>query len=594
MLPSTFVFLDALPLAASGKVDRRALPSPEGDRPDLAEAYVEPRTPVEQQLAAIWAQVLGIERVGVHDDFFGLGGDSILSMQVVSRAHQAGLQLTPRDVFQYQTVAKLAAVAGTAAAPQVEQGVVTGPVPLTPIQHWFFAQQLSDPHHFNQSVLLTAPSGFDVARLEQVVRATLEHHDALRLRFEQKDGQWRQVNVAPADEALVMRVDLCQASEAQVAAAIEREAARLQASLNLGTGPLLRVGYFDLGTERAGRLLLVIHHLAVDGVSWRVLLEDVQTAYSQLSRGEAIQLPAKTTSFKHWAERLAAYAQSEALQAELDYWLAEAQPQVASIPTDYAMTEGANLAVSEDSITVALNGDETLALLQQVPQAYHTQIHEVLLTALAQVLAEWTSRNVVLIDLEGHGREEIFEDVALSRTVGWFTSVFPMRVRLNGAAHPGELLQSVKEQVRQVPNRGLGYGILRYLSASGAARLSALPQPEVSFNYLGQFDQVGTSGTLALATESAGPDVSPRASRLHLLDIVGQVVGGQLKLQWIYSRKLYRQSTIKELAHKFMETLRNLVAHCLSPEVGGYSPSDFPLVGVDQGELDKAISLFDF
>jgi amino acid adenylation domain-containing protein/non-ribosomal peptide synthase protein (TIGR01720 family) len=609
MIPSAFVMLEALPVTSSGKVDRRALPAPSEARPELERVYVAPSSAAEETLAGIWAQTLKIESVGVHDNFFELGGDSILSIQVIAKANQAGLRLTPKQLFEHQTIAELAAVAGLSRAIEAEQGLVTGPVPLTPIQRWFFEQQFPDTHHYNQAILLEAPEVLNPALLERAVGQLLAHHDALRLRFVREDSGWKQVNAGP-DENLwdkmpscptFSRVDLSRLPEAEQPSAIEAAATELQASLNLEAGPLLRVAHFDLDANRPGRLLLIIHHLAVDGVSWRILLEDLQTAYLQLSRGDAIQLPPKTTSFKQWAKRLLEHAQSEAMRPELDYWCAATQTHCGRLPVDFP--GGANTVASARTVSVSLSLEETQALLHEVPQAYHTQINDVLLTALAQAFSEWAGVSPLLIDLEGHGREAIFEDVDLSRTVGWFTTIFPALLDVAQAHDPldsGEALKTIKEQLRQIPNHGLGYGLLRYLTGerggeeAARQKLRALPQAEVGFNYLGQFDQalpesssVGSVGPFRPARESSGLAHSPLGTLPHLLEVNGLIAGGRLRLDWVYSESAYRRSTIERLAQRYTQALRTLIIHCQSPEAGGFTPSDFAEFKWNQAELDE-------
>jgi non-ribosomal peptide synthase protein (TIGR01720 family) len=344
-------------------------------------------------------------------------------------------------------------------------------------------------------------------------------------------------------------------------------------------------------------LVIVIHHMAIDGVSWRVLLEDLQTAYQQLAAGAPLQLPAKTTSFKAWATRLEEYAQSGALDAERSYWLDPRRAQIAPLPTDFSVERIANTVTSGHIVTVQLSAAETQSLLQEVPQAYNTQINDVLLTALAQVLAAWTGTKSVLFSLEGHGREDLFEDIDVSRTVGWFTSRFPVLLELGEETEPGTLLPAIKEQVRGIPNRGIGYGMLRYLRQDAdAMALGALPQPDVEFNYLGQLDQTLSNEELLfqLAAETTGPDVGPDNPLSHLLIINGQVVGGQLEVSWTFSTRLYREQTIAQLAEHFLTALRALIAHCLSPEAGGSTPSDFPLAQIDTQTLDDLIEFVEF
>jgi amino acid adenylation domain-containing protein/non-ribosomal peptide synthase protein (TIGR01720 family) len=629
MIPSAFVMLDALPLTPNGKVDRKALPVP--DWTPAERNYIAPRTPKEETLAAIWSQLLNLKQVGTGDNFFELGGDSILSIQVIARANQAGLTLTPRQLFEHPTIAGLAAVAGATQVIHAEQGLVAGEVPLTPIQRWFFEQEFAGQHHWNQSVLLEVRQPLDRAKLEAAIQQLLTHHDALRLRFEQNgtsilsgaamqlaaqngtsilsgaamqlaaqskdaanaDGvaplrqaqgayltSWQQVNAPASDDMPLEWVDVSAKPEAERAVIVEEISARLQASLNLSEGPLLRAAYFVLGGGCPDRLLLVIHHLAVDGVSWRILLEDLQAVYQGRS------LPPKTTSFREWARRLNERALSPLVRDELGFWLAAANG-AGRLPVDFP--GGENTEASVQSVSAALTAEETRALLKDVPQAYHTEINDALLTALGQALTRWAGARAVLVELEGHGREEIAPDIDLSRTVGWFTAVYPVKLERQ-EGNPGEALKTVKEQLRRIPGRGLGYGLLRYLGGeSTRQQLRALPQAEATFNYLGQMD--GAASEFSPAPESRGAEHSPDCRRSHLIDITAVIAGGCLRLEWTYSANLHRQAAIQTAAEMFVAELRKLIAHCQSPEAGGHTPSDFKLAKkLDQRKLDKVLA----
>jgi len=596
MLPAAFVTLETLPLTPSGKIDRRALPVPDTTRPELEEAFVAPRTPVEQSLVEIWAQVLKLERVGVKDNFLELGGDSILSLQIAARANRIGLRITPRLIFENQTVAELAEAVGAADAVRAEQGLVTGSVPLTPIQHWFFEQNLPDPHHFNQAILLKVPRTLEPALVEQAFQHLLHHHDALRLRFARHSSGWQQVNAGVDGTPVLTQIDVAALSPARQGTALEAAAALLQASLNLTQGPLLRAGLFDLGAGRSSRLLIVIHHLAVDGVSWRILLEDLQMAYQQLCRGETVQLAPKTTSFKQWAEQLSDYAQSEVLEQELAYWLTRSQTQICPLPVDYPHHRDDNVKASARTVSVTLSADETRALLQDVPAVYHTQINEVLLAALALAFAHWAGERSVLIDLEAHGREEILDAVDVSRTVGWFTAVFPVLLTCPDSEDLAAALALIKEQLRSIPKRGIGYGLLRYLNANPeiVQKLDDLPRAEISFNYLGQWDQAFDETPLfEPASESSGPTHSLKGSRRHLLEANGLIAAGQLQMSWTYNEKIHRRATIARLAQDFIEALQALIAHCQAVEPDDYIPSDFPDVELSEEKLAKIFAELD-
>ncbi|MFI9008492.1 amino acid adenylation domain-containing protein [Actinosynnema sp. NPDC053489] len=541
----------AVPTAVVGldHLDRDALPAPPEERAETR--YVAPRTPVEAVLADVFAEVLGAARVGVRDNFFALGGDSILGIQVVTRARRAGLVLTSRDIFAHQTIAAIAPHVTRDLPPAADQGRVTGDAPLTPIQRWFLDSHGVRPEHFDQSVVVDLDPDLDVPALRTALAALVEHHDALRTRFE---GD-RQV-VDPVVDADPLALE----------------------GFDLTRGPLLRAEVLDGGSVR-----LTAHHLVVDGVSWRVLVEDLTTAYRQARAGEAVHLGRKTTSFRDWAIRLADHA-AHGFDAELEHWAA-----VATAPTDVPVDRhGPNTVGSQREVTVRLTAAETDALLRDVPGVYRTQVNDVLLAALGRVLADWTGRSRVLVDLEGHGREELFADVDLSRTVGWFTTVFPVALDLPdhddrdaddrsaddwGADDWGTVLKSVKEQLRAVPGRGIGYGALRHL-----ARTAPACDPRVSFNYLGRFD--ADQRDLELSAD-------PRAPRPHLLDVVGQVRGDRLEFTFHYSENTHERETVALLAESFAASLRGIVDHCAEPGAGGRTPSDFPLADLTQAEVDR-------
>ena len=620
MVPSLFMTLDALPLTPNGKVNRRALPAPALSRAAEEEGFVAPRNSIEQLLADIWSEVLGLQHVGIHDNFFELGGDSILNIRILAKANQAGLRLTAKQLWDQQTIAELALVTPISQTIQAEQGIVTGPVPLTAYYHWFFEQKFADPHHWNMPILLEVRQPMERVLLQQTIQQLLAHHDALRMRFEHTPSGWQAFNAGLDNKTSFLWVDLSTLPVAEQQATMQKRAADLQASLNLSQGPLVRVAYFDFGAKKPAYLLFIVHHLVVDGVSWLILLEDLQTAYQQLTRGEALQLPPKSTSFKKWAKHLAEYVQSGALDQELPYWLTLAEKTEPFYNQWGRMGEPSrptapNTVSSSQIVSVSLNVPETEALLREVPAAYNTQINDILLTGLLLTYAQWTGAPALLIDLEGHGREDIIEEVDLSRTVSGFTSIFPVLLELptkkgwkNGKNSEyltknstnseyltkalGEVLKSVKEQLRAIPKRGIGYGLLRYLSPDTQVRdqLRALPKPQLIFNYLGQFDKIlPDSSFFTLSQEPCGPIYSPHGRRTHLIEINSFVAKGQLRLDWTYSQNHHQPATIEQLAHNFIEQLRALITHCQSPDAGGYTASDFEEAELSQQELEELL-----
>jgi non-ribosomal peptide synthase protein (TIGR01720 family) len=584
MVPASIAVLEQMPLTSNGKVDRQALLSLSKAAPESE--YEGARNEVEELLVQVWQEVLGIERIGIHDNFFELGGDSIVSIQVVARLRQQGVKFSLKEMFEHQTIAELAQVANATEQIETKPDEAVGAVALTPIQKRFLGHGLVNPHHYNQAVLLEMDSVLDESALEVVMEKLVAHHAALRLRFIKSAEGWQQGYAAVDEHKLVSSIDLSDlADDDEQREQLEAHAATIQASLNIGEGPLLRVLLFDLGVGRGARLLIAIHHLAVDGVSWRILLEDLQTAYRQASRGEQIELPAGTSTFKRWSESLGEYATSAELQQQAEYWLKQGRELSARLPVDYE--NGENTVASGRSVEVKLSRAETQALLQEVPKAYHTQIQEVLATALVLAMREWTGSDSLLVDVEGHGREEVVGGVDVSRTVGWFTSIYPVRLELAGK-ELARALKSIKEQLRGVPERGIGYGVWKYLKADEGeqGRLGELAAAEVSFNYLGQFDQVLSGGEFRAATESAGTAQALDSRRTHLLAISGMVANGQLQMSWSYSEGVHRRETIERVAEQFAAALKELIAHCLSEEAGGHTPSDFPLAKLEQKQLE--------
>jgi len=556
MIPSAFVFLESLPLTPNGKVDRKALPAPTAQSQGAERPYVAPRNDTERVLAEIWEQILGCERVSVHDNFFELGGDSIRGLLSITKSKRAGLQLSSRQLFQYPTIAELAAVAGGSIPQKVraEQPAEAGPAPLTPIQQWFFERELADLNHFNQAVLLETREAWSPGLLERVCGLLIEHHDALRTRFQRTEQGWRQTAAEPSSPPPFCLVDLSGLPAGEWRGAIESSAAQMQRSLDIELGRLVRIALFHLGENVDGRLLVIAHHLVIDGVSWRLLLEDLQTAYHQLQQGLPVVLPPKTSTVDRWAKRLATFARSEELTRELAYWSSELSRDFPFLPRD--IEAGAGTAGSSTTLSRWLSASATEPLVREAGRVYEAQFHELLLTALATTLKRWIGQGPLLIDLEGHGREEILDGEDVSRTIGWFTTIFPVALNVVGTDLPASV-RRVRDQLRGIPNKGIGYGLLRYRGNEEAIRkLRALPQAEVSFNYLGQLDNVLPSpDAFNLARESAGPLHDPRTPRPYLLEIGAQVVAGELRVDWTYSDGIHQRATIESLANEFFAVL---------------------------------------
>ncbi|MBB1062164.1 non-ribosomal peptide synthetase, partial [Marilutibacter spongiae] len=588
MTPSAFVVLDAFPVTANGKLDKRRLPAPDYH---AQQSHVAPRDATEARLAGIWQQVLGVEQVGVHDNFFEIGGDSILAIQVVSRANQAGMGLSTKQLFDAQSIAELALQVSAPTQVLAPQDASQGEQVLLPIHRLFFSISQAGRDHYNMAVLLTVPEGFDAAALEPITSALYARHDALRLRFDEvAAGEWHG-RYATADSQLladsVVR-ELLPADAGEAVAFIESRCDAWQDAFDLGVGPLFRLVHFRSPQGRAEdeRLLVILHHAVVDGVSWRILLADLEAAYRQFRTSGEVRLAAKTSSYQQWGEALLAHALGDDLLAQRDYWVAQAGASVPPLPTD---RPAHGLGRVEDTRKLAIELDEAATRrLLRGNAAYRTRIDELLLAGVYLGMRAWTGAEALRVRLDGHGREALFDALDVSATVGYFTSVHPLVLR-SASGRVEDVLKAVKEQVRGIPGHGIGYGLLRYLrqEPSVVAAAEAAGEPELEFNYLGQFDQTLNAGTaFQAAPESVGRKESGERDRAHHLGLSGKVFAGQLSFVLDYCATHYDEATMQALAQHLKAGLQAIGEHCAAVGTGGHTPSDFPLARIDQASLD--------
>nr|WNA11483.1 nonribosomal peptide synthetase [Kitasatospora sp.] len=614
MVPSAFVALDRLPLTANGKLDRAALPAPEPG-PRAGAAGREPRSPRERLLGELFAQALGVEQVGIDDDFFALGGDSIVSIRLVSLARSAGVGFAVRDVFEQRTASGLAAVAEDLAqsAPGADESAV-GPVEPTPIMRWF-DERGGAIDRFHQSMLLRVPAGLGEERLVTAVQVLLDHHDALRLTRTSAAADpglpWS-LEIPPAGSVsasdVVRRVELDgPLDETTVGAHLDAAPTRLSAE----RGVLLQAVWFDAGPHRPGRLLLQVNHLVMDGVSWRILLPDLVSAWEAAAQGRPPRLEPVRTSLARWSRLLAAEARQPARTAEAALWADLLSP------ADPALTAG-RLDRARDtvgrarSLTVSLPPEVVTPLLTTAPAAFHAGVNDVLLTALALAVARWRRghgrgpHTALLVDVEGHGREEILDGTDLSRTVGWFTSLHPVRIDpgvlgwdevTSGGPALGPALKRVKEQLRAVPDRGLGFGLLHHLNPATGPGLARLAAPQLGFNYLGRFPAPGTAVVPGKPEWTVAPEAGllsgtdPATALAHGLEVNSMVRdtpdGPWLEAVWTWAPDLWPEPHVRSLAEDWFRAIRGLVRHADRPDTGGHTPSDFPLTELSQHDIEQ-------
>ncbi|HET9364977.1 MAG TPA: amino acid adenylation domain-containing protein, partial [Candidatus Angelobacter sp.] len=605
MVPAFITVLPTLPLNANGKLDRKALPSPEAVESSSGRM---PRTHAEEVLCSLMGQVLGVPRTTLDDNFFALGGDSILAFQLVSRARQAGVIVSLRDVFEQATIESLAAVSQSQAAAAAAPDDGVGPMPPTPMTCWFL-EAGGTMHRFSQSIVLQVPANLKRQDLVRVLQTIIDHHDALRLRFTGSEGpreNWRleiQAKDAMSAEACFRVVDIAGLDGDTCKQKIMQEDQAAAERLSAENGTMLQAVWFNAGRTAPGRLLLTIHHAVIDGVSWRILVPDLVAVWTAISSGNNPVLESSPFSYRGWVERLSREALNPERVKELSFWTDKLKNAPELVP-------GRQLVPSRDTlnkarqIVLTLPPKVTAPLLNQVASTFHARINDVLLTGLVLSILKWqrqyqSSNNTsVLIDLEGHGRERIFDGVDLSRTVGFFTIMFPLHLDLGpldlekawaGGKALGSALKSIKEQLRAVPDNGIGYGLLRYLNPETAPALSGLTKSQIDFNYLGRFPVAETTDWSPSDAFTGGLD--PEMSFHHPLEIDSMVVeraaGPELTALWTWIPGILSEQDVQLMAEGWFHMLEALVQLSEQPGVGGLTPSDLPLVALSQSEIDQ-------
>ncbi|WP_242909162.1 non-ribosomal peptide synthetase [Actinomadura terrae] len=610
LVPAVITVLDRFPLTSNGKVDREALPAPDG----AVETGRRPRTRNERVLCEGFADALGLESVGIDADFFALGGDSILSINLISFVRQAGLEIKPRDIFRHRTVVRLAAVARPVKATTTDAGADNiGAVPRTPIMNWL-AERTNDLREFYQSIVVQVPSGVSRTTLTGVLQAVIDHHDALRLQVVRNgtDETWSLLVQEPGNiEAVgcLVHIDTGHQTSRAQSATFDSAFSAARARLEPEAGVMLQAVWFDRGRQ-PGRLLLVIHHLAIDGVSWRILLQDFQAAHKAIDAGQKAELPTVGTSLRQWARQLQDEAGDQERAAEADYWqalTAAPQPKIGRRPLDPAV----DLAATAETLTTEETAAVSAAVLGEAPNFIHGHINDVLLAGLTLAAGRWLAQRgthgSLLVDVEGHGREDIFPDTDLSRTVGWFTTLYPVLLdtalveddsaTTSGASVAGAL-KRMKEQLREIPDHGIGYSILRYLPGPGQESLLSGAQPQLAFNYLGRFPEPADVDWQP-AGEANGMlkgDFGPHQPLAHPLEIscvtLDSADGPRLITTWTWPSALLSQDEVAEFAAHWSQALADIARYVSEPAASKHTPSDFPLVNLTQEEVDLIESRF--
>lgn len=593
MVPEQWIEIAGMPLTINGKIDRRRLPEVEAKEP-VSKEQVLPRNKTEAVLAELWQKLLDVKTVGIHDNFFELGGDSIISIQLVNQARQTGHMFQIDDVFNYQTIAKLASLIDEQAVPSAipyEHYSLQEHVGLLPIQQWYFEKEPAEPSYFNQAILLEIDKSIEVPLLRRALEQIAAHHDALQFKYYRKEDRWHQVYEPHSVANQAVSEDLRSVATHELAGVVIERSNYYQRSLDIERGDLIRVVLMETPpSETANRLLIVAHHLVIDGVSWRILLRDLEGLIEESKRDSGADLGTKSSSYRQWYSALERWGQQTKALSQIPYW-EEVIQNYRPLPCDQ-QSSGPVREKDMRHYAMRLNKLHTHSLIYDVPVAYHTEINDILLAALAKTLTLFADTDTITIGMEGHGREFIEEEIDVNNTLGWFTTLYPLLISVNREVEEGDLIKGIKEQVRRVPGKGLGFGVLKYINREEALRGG--PFWELIFNYLGQADNVLRDGWFGMAKEASGLDISPELI-VHEKMIVNAIVqGGELVVDWAYSSKHYREETIAALVQQFHTHLELLIAHCtaqLATAGPTYTPSDYGLAkDISYRELDKFLA----
>ncbi len=587
MVPSNFVQLEAFPRLPNGKIDAKSLLAMENRLDNEDSDFVAPRTENEKKLATIWGEVLNIEQIGIHDNYFEIGGDSILSIQIIAKASKVGISLKPNALFDHQTIAQLALVAKEKTTNSIKEDDPTdGQVPLLPIQRWFFEEFKNAPHHWNQGLIFNEISGIDKASIQQAFNYMIEHHDGLRQHFFQSEGEM-QARIQKFKRDIGFHyVDLSATDPALQQRKVEDKISVLQSTLSLASDLLFQCIFFEGGSGASNTLVLFAHHLVVDAVSWGIIVEDFKVLCSQAVEDKPLALPEKTTSYKAWGTYLASIATDSRITDTTEFWLSQANFK-SKLPQDF---EKAEVSLEKDTtvMTFSLDAASTKQLTTESINTYNTKTDEFLLAVLSKVITDWSHLSHLELFLERHGRETEDTDLQLTATAGWFTSFFPIKIDVKDKENTALFIKSVKEQLRKIPFGGIGYGILRYLSPEEGIRHNLRANPSIIFNYLGKL-AVFSNKVLGPSTDISVGTRHETSERSHQLEINAFIQDDQLTMRWFYDAKKYKQETIQSLVNEFEETLRNFITHCSAPDAGGFTPSDFPEAGLSQDDLDNLL-----
>ncbi|NTS40746.1 hypothetical protein HRG84_07485 [Flavisolibacter sp. BT320] len=579
MIPFKFVQVDEMPTLPNGKIDANLLNLPVEEESSFSKTGVStPKTEVEKHLVEIWEEVLGFRPIGVHDNFFEIGGDSILSIQIVAKARQKGIYLAPNKMFEHQTISELALFA-KAENDNTSEATILGTTPLLPVHHLFFEKQKKALHYWNQAIVFDVPENLNQDVLKRSIDYLITHHDVLRLGFEKTEDGWNAFVAAPATTHAFTSINLADLSPSEMDATIKERAIELQVNQDRYKSGLFQALFFRCGSGRRDKMLLIAPHLLIDSSSWQILVSNLESIYGQLSKDEEITLPPKTTSYQRWGNHLAELSKSGEFDDEIEFW--KEQNACEQVPIDL----DSQFPIDEKTgkiLALEIDLAATENLVRNTNETYHTTTEELLITALMVAFEKWTNKTSLCLGLERQIRN--YNKLDLSNSVGWFATHFPVSLKIKDGTDFKSSIISIKEQLRRIPNDGIGFGVLRYLK-----KIDGLTQnPQVSFRF-SVHQKPFNSKVLGRGEFIARGIRSEKTERYHLLEIDSFIEEGCLKLEFSFSDKVHKPETIQDLIGHFETALRSLIEHCSSQETNKYSPSDFPEADLNQSDLDNLL-----
>ncbi len=579
MIPACFMEIDSIPLTPNGKVDRTLLPKLENHL-EVEDAYVGYRDEVEKLLVEIISNILNLEKVSMRDNFYQIGGDSIKAIQIASKLNEANLKIKAKDILEKAVIEEIAAsIEVDNNVIVVDQEPCRGWVKPTPIINWFFSHNFKNPNHYNQSVLIELKQEIKVKDLEIVISKLIEHHDALRMNYGQEKKALYFNDAYLLEDNKIEIYNLSGMSSSERDTRILQIYNKVKASFNIEKGLLFKACLIKQEDYKV-QLLLTAHHLIVDGVSWRILLDDINYMLNQLFNRQIIKLPQKTQSIKKWAELIEGYINAD-IYKEVDYWKSVIDKEFA-FPTDYTSAE--DTKGSGKTITGRLEVQDTVNLLLNANKAYNTDIRDLLIVSLIKTIKQFSHTEKIVIEMEGHGREDVFNSIDISRTVGWFTSIYPFYIRLNNNDLSSQI-RLVKEQIRKIPNNGFRFGILKYLSKS----ISDNNEKRIRFNFLGDFDSQNNSDFYKVLNTESGEDISEENLLTCLLDINCFIMDKELNVKVTYSNNLFYLETMERFLEEFIDNVKIIIKHCCNKREVEFTPSDFDTVDISMEDLDSLL-----